>query len=173
MPGILASLFAKRWTLSDLMNIDLTRQQKSSSCSVSLVKTYTEITTESIIDKFKRFFTRNKSVMNIMYVIFKFEVLSDTGHSYEVYIRTQYDPGSNLFMKNIAQVYCNCPDFKFKSAWKLGQHSSLFRSNRTDINLGPSITNAPKKQSSVTLCKHLYATIMYFINNYNTLMSYV
>ena len=173
MPGLLANLFTKRWTLSDLMNIDSSRQQKSTGCSVSVIDTYVEIVSESILDKFKKFFTRNKSLMNAMFVIFKFNVISETGHSYEVFIRTQYDPYSNLFMKNVAQVYCGCPDFKFKSAWKLNQHASLFRSDRVDINLGPAITNAPKKQSSITLCKHSYAAIMYLINNYNSLMRYV
>ncbi len=173
MAGILANLFAKRWTLLDLMNIDVSRQQKSSGCSVYLQETYVEVVSESIIEKFKRFFTRNKSVMNVMFVIFKFSVISETGHSYEVFVRTQYDPRANLYMKNVAQVYCGCPDFKFKSAWKLNQHASLFRSDRIDIDLGPAITNAPKKSTSTVLCKHSYAAVMYLINNYNALMGYV
>lgn len=170
MAGLLANLFTKRWTLSDLMNIDSSRQQKSSGCSTILQETYIEIKSEGIIDKFKRFFTRNKSVMNVMFVIFKFNVTSETGHNYNVYIRTQYDPGSNLFMKNVAQIYCGCADFKFKSAWELSQHASLFRSDRIETELGPAITNAPKKKSSTTLCKHSYAAVIYLINNYNTLM---
>ena len=169
MAGLLANLFTKRWTLSDLMNIDSSRQQKSSGCSTILQETYIEIKSESIIDKFKRFFTRNKSVMNVMFVIFKFNVTSETGHSYNVY-RTQYDPWSNLFMKNVAQVYCSCADFKFKSAWELNQHASLFRSDRIETELGLAITNSPKKKSSTTLCKHSYAAVMYLINNYYTLM---
>lgn len=173
MAGLLANLFTKRWTLSDLMNIDASRQQKSSGCSVFHQDTYVEIIHESIIDKFKKFFTRNKSIMNVMYVIFKFSVVSETGHSYEILIRTQYDPFSSLFMKNLVQIYCGCADFKFKSAWELNQHASLFRSDRTDLELGPAITNAPKKKSGVTLCKHSYAAIMYLINNYNLLMKNV
>ena len=74
MAGLLANLLTKRWTLSDLMNIDSSRQQKSSGCSTILQETYIEIKSEGIIDKFKRFFTRNKSVMNVMFVIFKFNV---------------------------------------------------------------------------------------------------
>lgn len=170
MSGLLSNLFNKRWTLSDLMNIDVSRQQKSSGCSVYLQDTYVEIVNEGILDKFKKFFTRNKSIMNVMYVIFKFYVVSETGHSYEILIRTQYDPHSSLFMKNLVQVYCGCADFKFKSAWELNQHSSLFRSDRTDLELGQSITNAPKKKYGITLCKHSYAAIMYLINNYNYLM---
>lgn len=173
MAGLLANIFNKRWTLSDLMNVDVSRQQKSSGCSVYLQETFVEIVSENIIDKFKKFFIRNKSMMNVMYVVFKFSVISETGHSYNVYIRTQYDPYSMLFMKNPAQVYCGCADFKFKSAWKLNQHSSLFRSDRTDLELGPAISNAPKKNYGVTLCKHSYAAVMYLINNYTHLMKYV
>ena len=170
MAGLLSNLFTRKWTLSDLMNIDVSRQQKSTGCSVNLSDTFVEVVTEGILDKFKRFFTRNKSIMNVMYVIFKFNVISETGHSYDILIRTQYDPEMNLYMKNPTQVYCGCADFKFKSAWELGQHSSLFRSDRTEAELGPAITNAPKKRYGITLCKHSYAAIMFLINNYSSLM---
>lgn len=173
MGGLLSNLFTKKWTLQDIMNVDYTRQQKSSGCSVVLDETFVELKTESIIDKFKRFFIRNKSVMNVLFIIFKFTVISETGHSYSVYIRTQYDPDARLYMQNSVQIYCGCADFKFKSAWVLGQHSALFRSDRTELELGPAITNSPKRKSSTTLCKHSYATVNYFISNYRSLMSYV
>ena len=43
MAGILAGLFNKKWTISDLMNIDQARQEKSSGCIVSLKDLYVEI----------------------------------------------------------------------------------------------------------------------------------
>lgn len=174
MAGILASLFSERqWTLADLMNVDYSRQRKSTGCQANLLETYVEVEPEGIVDKFKRFFTRNKSVMNIMFVIFKFEVISETGHSYTVFLRTQYDPEMRLVYKNIVQIYCECADFKFKSAWKLEQHSALFRSDSVDLKLGPAITNAPKRPSPTVLCKHAFAAVNLFINNYGSFMSYV
>lgn len=170
MAGLLSNIFNKRWTISDIMNVDADRQQKASSCSVHYVKNDVELVTEGIVDKFKRFFTRNKSVMNVMYVIFEFQVSSDTGHSYKVQVRTQYDPDSILLYQNSVQIYCECADFKFKSAWQLGQHKALFRSDRTELELGPAITNAPKRKPGTTLCKHSYAAIMFLTNNYNWLM---
>lgn len=171
--GILSNIFNRDWTLSDLMNADYKRQQKSSGCQAVLEETYTELKKEGILDKFKKFFTRNKAIMNTMYVIFKFTVYSETGHSYTVIIRTQYDPKSILYMRNKAQIACSCPDFKFKSAWVLNQHQSLFRSDRTELELGPAITNAPKKKKGFTLCKHSFAAVMYLVNNYSYLMGNV
>lgn len=170
MSGILSNLFQKKWSLSDIMNVDAGRQQRSGGCSVIPQETFVELETESIIDKFKRFFTRNKATMNVLYVIFKFQVVSETGNGHEVIIRTQYDPDTSLHTRNLVQIYCDCADFKFKSAWQLGQHSALFRSDRTELKLGPAITNSPKRKSTTTLCKHSYAAVMYLINNYGSLM---
>ena len=170
MAGILSNLFQKRWTLSDIMNVDASRQQKSSGCSTYLEEVYVELVPEGILDKFKKFFTRNKAVMNTMFVIFKFGCSSETGHSYPIYMRLRYDPDGVLYTRNTCQIYCGCADFKFKSAWTLNQHSSLFRSERTELELGPAITNAPKRKSNTTLCKHSYSAVMFLINNYQSLM---
>lgn len=171
MTSILSSLFGGReWTLSDVTKIDQGRQQKSSGCSVYLEESHFDIQRERILDKFKRFFTRNKSVMNVLYVIFKFTVISETGHNYKLLLRTQYDPGGVLGMGNTVQIYCPCPDFKFKSAWTLEQHGALFRNSRIDLELGPATTNAPKKTPQTTLCKHAYSAVMYLAGNYTNLM---
>lgn len=171
MAGLLSNIFNKKWTLSDLMNVDASRQQRSSGCSVYLEETYAELIPEGILDKFKRFFTRNKTIMNTLWIILKFNVTSDTGHSYNVFIRLQYDPESILYMKNLAQVYCGCPDFKFKSAWELNQHFALFRSEKSELSLGPAITNSPKRKSGTVLCKHSFAAVNYLVSNYSNIMS--
>ena len=170
MNSILSNIFNRKWTISDIMSADASRQQKSAGCSVMPLDTQIELVREGILDKFKRFFTRNKAVMNVMWVIFKFSVTSDTGHNHEIIIRTQFDPNGNLYTNNFVQIYCSCPDFKFKSAWQLGQHSALFRSDRTELKLGPAITNSPRRPSVTILCKHAFAAVNYLVNNYSYLM---
>lgn len=170
MAGILAGLFNKKWTISDLMNIDQARQEKSSGCIVSLKDLYVEIKSESILDKFKKFFLRNKATLNVLYVIFSFDVTSERGSRYNILIKTQYDPEGRLYTSNTAKIYCDCADFKFKSAWALEQHASLLKTDRTELELGPAITNAPKAKRKTILCKHSYAALMYLINNYTYLM---
>ena len=112
--------------------------------------------------------------MNILWVEFSFSVMSnESGKSYPIKIRLQYDPYQELIRKGKIQVYCGCPDFKFNSAYELNRHGALYRSEETDIKLGPSITTAPKRQRKGALCKHSYAAVRYLMENYKTLMSYV
>lgn len=172
MTSILSGLFGGHttWTLSDITKVDQGRQQKSSGCQVYLQGSYIDLEKETILDKWKRFFVRSKTTMNTIYVVFKFTVISETGHSYDILLRTQYDPQGVLGMSNTVQIYCPCPDFKFKSAWTLSQHKALFRNSRVDLNLGPAITNAPKRQPQTLLCKHAYAAVMELARNYSGYM---
>lgn len=174
MAGLLSGLFSTKWTLNNLMNVDYGRQQKSQGCQAYVIDAWPEIKKEGIIDKFKNLFLRNRSSMTVLYIIFKFQVISETGHTYDVFIRTQYDPKSVLYMNNTVQIYCSCPDFKFHSAFTLNQHNSLFLTDRTRLNLGAAVTNSPKKKPNTVLCKHAYAAVMNLANNYRHLMnSYV
>lgn len=172
MTSILSGLFGSpsAWTLSDITRVDQGRQQKASGCQVYLQESFLDLEKEKILDKFKKFFIRSKATMNTLYIIFKFRVISETGHSYDIFLRTQYDPQGVLGMRNIVQIYCSCPDFKFKSAWTLFRHKALFRNSRIDLDLGPATTNAPKKQPQTTLCKHAYSAVMELVRNYNGYM---
>ena len=172
MTSILSGLLGGNttWTLSDVTRVDVGRIQKSSGCQVYLQETYMDLEKEKVLDKFKKFFIRSKATMNTLYVIFKFKVISETGHSYDVFLRTQYDPKGVLGMGNTVQIYCSCPDFKFKSAFTLAQHRALFRNSRIDLDLGPATTNAPKRKPTTTLCKHAYSAVMELARNYNTYM---
>lgn len=170
--SILSGLFGGHptWTLSDIMRVDQGRQQKASGCQVYLQGSYMDLEKEKILDKFKRFFVRSKSTMNTLFVVFKFMVISETGHSYEILLRTQYDPTGVLGMGNTVQIYCPCPDFKFKSAWTLDQHKALFRNSRVDLDLGPATTNSPKRPPKTVLCKHAYSAVMDLSRNYYNYM---
>lgn len=174
MTSILSGLLGKStWTIADVMRVDQGRQQKAYGCQAYLQGSYIDLEKEKILDKFKRFFIRSKSIMNTLYVVFKFGVTSDTGHTYTVYIRTQYDPNGVLGFNNPVQVYCSCPDFKFKSAFSLNQHRSLFRNSRLDLDLGPATSNAPKRPPKTVLCKHAYAAMTELTSRYTSYMGNV
>lgn len=171
MASILSNLLTKSYSISELMSIDSGRQERANACSVRLEETYHEIQKESILDKFKRMFFRDKSMMNIHYVIFKFKVISNTGNEHTVLIRTHPDYAGTEGLGNKVQIYCTCRDFQFRSAYILNQHKSLFRSDATEARLGRAITEAPKKGHSTSLlCKHAYAALNYLQSNYQFIM---
>lgn len=169
--SILGDLFKRDWTLGQLLRVDSGRADRGSGCKVVLVDTYSEIIKETVPEKFKKFFTRRKDIMNVYYVIFKFKVTSETGSTYTVLIRCQSDFEGTEYMDNKIQIYCQCADFMYRSAYVLNQHGALFRSNKTDQALGASIVDAPKEKSlKSTLCKHSYAAVTYLMRNYEDLM---
>jgi hypothetical protein len=171
MASILSNLLTKSYTISELMAIDSGRQERASGCSVVLDNVYHEIQQESILEKFKRLFFRDKSMMNIHYVVFKFKVTSNTGNTHTVIIRTHPDYSGTEGLNNRIQIYCTCKDFQFRSAYVLNKHKSLFRSDSTEARLGRAITEAPKKGHSTSLlCKHAFAALSYLQNNYSYIM---
>lgn len=160
------------WTIQDLMNnVEQGRQMRSQGCQINLENTYHELKQEGILERFKKFFTRRKDLMNVYYVIFQFNVISDTGHSYKVFIRTLADFNGSEFMKNKIQVYCGCQDFKYRSAWLLNRHDALFRTTKIDALLGPALTDSPSGKTRISgLCKHSMAAVNYFVSHYQQLM---
>lgn len=171
MASILGNLLTKSYTISELMAIDSGRQERASGCSVNLSEIYHEIQRESILEKFKKLFFRDRATMNVHYVIFKFNVSSDTGHNHTVLIKTQPDFLGTEGLNSRVQIFCTCKDFMFRSAWLLNQHKSLFRSDSTEAKLGRAITEKPKSQTSKSLlCKHAFAALSYLQNNYLYIM---
>lgn len=164
------ALFSRQYTVGDLMNIDSGRQLRASGCVVRLEKIFHEVKEESILDKFKaRFFGR--SVAKRYYVILKFIVTSEKGSTHTVYIRLSPDFNLSNWKTNRVRIYCDCADFKYRSAYLLGQHDSLFLTGKLKMDLGPAIENAPKEKHATTLlCKHAYAAINYLVLNYSSIM---
>ena len=168
--SILSSIISSQYTMGELMNIDAERQERASGCSVSLVKTYHEIKKESLADKFRSFFL-GQPILTTYYVIFKFKVTSGSGKSYDVIIRTNPDFDLNNWINNKVQIYCGCPDFKYRSAYLLGRRKSLFLNDKIKTLLGESLTEAPKSKTKTSLlCKHSFAALQWLINNYSTIM---
>jgi hypothetical protein len=169
MPSLLNNIFGERYTLSELMNIDGQRQTKAGMCSVSLVNTFLTLKEETLADKFKKFF--NKMNIKVAYLTLKLNVTSDTGNTHTVFIQLDPDYDASNLMGNKIRVYCDCPDFKYRSAYLLGKRDSLFSNDHTQIRLGAALTDIPKGKKGVTLlCKHSFAAIQWLFSNYTHVM---
>lgn len=167
----LLDIFKKPYTLGELMNIDQGRQQRSQYCNVQLSETFHELKKEGLLDKFRSRLLGQPSIP-AYYIIFKFLVSSGPGHEHTVFIRVAPDFDLQNYTNSRVQIYCSCEDFKYRSAYMLERRGSLFSNNRIDLDLGPAKTDAPRRQGSL-LCKHAYAAVNYFINNYQGIMKSV
>jgi hypothetical protein len=165
--SVLGGLFTKQYTIGELMNIDSKRQGRASACQVKLDQVFHELQQENILDKFKALFS--KTSVPIYYLTFKFEVTSAIGHNHIVYIRTNPDFSLKNWSNNKVKVYCDCADFKFRSAYTLDKHNSLFKTSKIQSTLGQAISDAPKKGTSL-LCKHSFAALSWLMNNWSSVM---
>lgn len=162
-------------TLRDLVNVDSGRVERSQLLSVNLDKVYYRVKKESLWDKIRSLFKRNNTSINMYYVILKFSVFSPSGNTYNVIIEFQPNPNLNNLFNNRVRVYCDCPSFKFQSAYLLNKKGSLFRSSKTDVKLGQAITDAPdpRRTKTSTICKHTLACIRWISDNINYVMKLV
>lgn len=168
--SILGSLVGSQYTIGELMNIDSGRQERASQCFVNLVGTYHELKKESLVDKFRGLFL-GKTILPTYYVIFKLNVTSGSGKNYTVIIKTNPDFDLQDWTNNKVQIYCNCPDFKFRSAYLLNKRNSLFTNDKIKTYLGESLSDAPKSKTKTSLlCKHSYAALQWLVNNYVSIM---
>jgi len=157
-------------TIGELMNVDPGRQFRAQMCSVSLQKTYHEIRNETLLERIKAFFLGNSNI-RAYYVIFKLSVLSDSGSKHTVLIRVSPDFNTSRLMSNKVKIYCDCYDFKYRSAYILNDRNGLFLNDRIKINLGAALTDKPKTKTQTTyLCKHSYAALQWLVSNYSNLM---
>ena len=157
-------------TIGELMNIDPGRQFRAQMCSVSLQKVYHEVRNETLLEKIKAFFL-GKSSIKAYYIIMKLSVLSDSGSNHTVLIRISPDFKTSRLMSNNVQIYCNCSDFKYRSAYILNNKKGLFLNDRIKINLGSALTDKPKTKTQTTyLCKHAYAALQWLVSNYSSLI---
>lgn len=163
-------LFVRKYTIGDLLLVDSNRSEKANYSTVQLVKIYHELKQEDLLSKIQNFFGGKSSVM-AYYVIFKLNVVSDTGHSHTVFIKTNPDFNLEDWSSNKVQVYCDCADFKYRSAYKLNQHDSLFLTDGIKVSLGAALTDTPKAKTVTTpLCKHAVAALNWVVSNYSSLM---
>ena len=155
-------------TLGNLMNIDSGRQNKAASCTVELLKTYHELNIESIPDTIKSNFG-NHNMIQVYQIVLKLLVTSDTNKKHIVFIKTNPDYDLINWENNTAEVYCDCEDFKYRSAYILESNNALFENDKTKLLLGPALTTPPKRTTNL-LCKHAFAAVNWFIENYSNIM---
>lgn len=176
MPSLFSLFSQNPLTLSDLVNIDQGRQERSQVLSVRLDKIYKRVKKESLWDRIKSLFRRNSTTINMYYTILKFTVKNPSnGNEYGVIIEFQPNPDINRIMSNKVRVYCDCPSFKYQSAYYLNKRGNLFRSSKTDTYLGQALTDAPdtKRTKVSPICKHVYACVNWINNNIIYLMNNV
>lgn len=168
MASILDGLKGKRqYTIGELMTVDAGRQERAAGCKATLVKTYHELQPETVLDKFRAFL--GKSSVPIYYMTFKFEVESGSGSKYNVYIKTNPDFSLKNWASNQVQIYCECADFKYRSAYTLNRRGSLFLTSKIASELGEAMSDAPKRGTTL-LCKHAYAALSWLMNNWTFIM---
>lgn len=171
--SVLGSLFGRQYTIGELMNIDSGRIGRAGSCAASLQKVYHLVKPEGVLAKFKSFFSNSPSI-KVYHIVLKFKVNSEKGHDHVVFIELYPDFSLSNWQNNRVKIYCDCSDFKYRSAYILSHRNSLFLTQRSSIELGPAVNNAPKKGAkTTTLCKHSYAALTWLMNNYSTLMKTV
>lgn len=164
------AIFGKQYTIGDVMNIDSGRQSRATGCSVNLVKVYHELKEETLLEKFKARFL-GRSIIRKYYVIFKFEVTSEKGNKHTVFIRVAPDFDLTKWKTNKVKIYCDCADFKYRSAYLLNQHQALFLTPKLQTALGPAVQDAPRGSHATSLlCKHAYASLNYLVSNYSNIM---
>ena len=156
------SFLNRSWNIQDIMNAETQRAEKASYSTIEFLGKQYELKPESLSDKLRN--SLRRSQVNTYYVIFKFKVTSDTGHTHKVYIRTL--PKADL--NGPVQIFCDCNDFKYRCAYTLQNHNALFRSTKTDVQLGEANTTATKRQSKTIHCKHAFAALQELTNNFNS-----
>lgn len=163
-------IFGSRYTIGELMKIDQGRQERSVNCSVSLVDTFVTIKEESLSQKFKSLFSKNN--IKVCYITLKLKVVSNTGNTHYVFIQIEPDFSAKSWATNNVRIYCDCNDFKYRSAFVLNKRGSLFSNERIKIALGQAMSDAPTgKGGTTTLCKHAHAALSWLMNNYENVMS--
>ena len=163
-------LFVRKYTIGELLVVDSNRTEKANNSTVELVKVFHELKQEDLLSKIRAFFGGKTSVL-AYYIIFKLKVKSDTGHSHIVFVKTNPDFDLTDWSSNKVQIYCDCADFKYRSAYKLNQHDSLFLNDSIKVALGAALTDTPKSKTATSpLCKHAVAALNWVVSNYSNLM---
>jgi len=160
--------FLRTLKVSDLLDIDASRIERSEKLKVEYIDTYHVLKKESIWDKIKKLF-RGKSIL-MFYNIYKYKIHSDSGSVYTVFIKIAPSFDKSKFLSNKIEVFCQCADFKYRVAYWLNQRDNLYRNPEIDEHLGIALTERPTKITPSNLCKHIYACLLDFRTHINKLV---
>lgn len=153
--------YIKTLTVRELFNIDSGRIERSKSQNVKLVKTFHILKKESFVDKLLKLLGFKYSL--VYYKLFKFDVTSDSGNTYTVFIRCSPGFDKNL-LNNKLQVFCSCSDFMYRSAWNLNRSDNLYKNKNIEKYLAEALKIRPTTVPGGTtpICKHVYAVLQVF-----------
>ena len=152
------------------MDIDYGRQERAQSCSVELEGTYHQLQMETLADKLRSFFTGKTHLLGY-FLILKLKVTSPGKEPKTVFIKINPDFDLDKWENNRIKIYCDCPDFKYRSAYILNERKSLFLNDKVKNELGSSLTDPPKKGAKTSLlCKHAFAAVQWLVSNYPSIM---
>lgn len=160
---MIKNLLNRQLTIKDLLDIDEGRIDRSKELDVKLIKIFNVVKEENWLEKFINFF-KNKPKL-IYYKIFKYEVSSDSGNKYTVFIKVSPSFNVNKFLSNKVQIFCTCADFMYRAAYNLNRKDNVYLNKATKAHLGDALKIAPTKVMTTPICKHIYAAMMYFRNH--------
>lgn len=155
----------KTLKLGDLLNIDKSRVLRSKDLKISSIKLYSTVDDpKSLIKRFLNLIFKNK--FKILSRVIKYNITNTkNGRSHFVIIKVPMHIDNNVLSQDV-KIYCDCEDFKYRSAWLLNKNDNLFLNKKYEKALGIAITTQPMKLQPEIGCKHVYKAIEDIVDNY-------
>lgn len=152
------AIFHKTLTIGELLNIDNGRVERSKNLEVKFIGVENMVRKMTWLDRLFRLFKRGPKY--IFYKVVRYQVKSDSGNVYTVLFKIPPGFDINKFYTNRVEVFCTCPDFKYRAAYNLNQSNNLLLIKATREHLGDEpLTVKPTKVMTTPICKHIYACI--------------
>lgn len=162
-------IWNKTLTTRDLLNISQARKDRAKDLkSVKFIARYVTIVNRPTTGFLRKIISLFKNPVT-MSLVYKFEVRSNSGKTYKILIDAPNDLSMESFLKAKLKVFCECADFKYRSAYGLNKTNNLYLNKATKDHLGIAITDEPTKITPTPSCKHIYATVNYFYANFNSI----
>lgn len=155
----------KALTLDDLRQIDAGRIARSEDIDIQKRERFIVNENPSVFKKLLRFITRKPVVITSCVMKYSVYNRKEKTH-YEVILKCPLHIDKNSVLNQFVQIYCSCPDFKYRAAWLLNSKGNLFLNDRIRNALGIAVDTQPMKVRPTIACKHCYACIKDFVRRY-------
>lgn len=158
--------FNKQLTVKDLLKIDEGRIDRSKQLyKVKFIDDYDILDVEEVKSKIHNSSIKSKKKpQSILHKIFKYQVDSNSGNKYKVFIEVppSFSFNRSKFLQNKVRVFCNCADFKYRAAYNLSKKDNVCIFEDAEKHLGVALTEPPTKIIPTNICKHLYSALKEF-----------
>lgn len=155
--------------VKDILDIDEGRLSRAKDIQVTLLKTYPLYSEPSnkIIKWLRRLFQR-PYIITYAYLFQTVNVKSSSTYKVIIEIGPQND--YRRVLNSEAKIYCQCADFKFRSAWVLNHTDNLFLNKNIETELSVALDQKPTNMNNTTTsCKHIVAAFGYIKRNFKDL----